>query len=64
MLDLHLMEEDVAVFGDFDVSSAGHQHFHGAFGSQVGLEDVLDAFGGGNVEAQGLGGPVDLGLGV
>ena len=50
MLDLHLVQENVAVFGDLDVSRPGDQHLHGALGAQVGLQYVLEAFGGADVE--------------
>ena len=64
MLDLHLVQQNVAILGDLDVAGAGNEHLHGPLGSEVGLEDVLDALGSGDVDAQGLGGPGDLGLGV
>ena len=64
MLDLHLVEEDVAVLGDLDVAGAGDEHLHGAAGAQVGLEHVLDALGRADVDGQGLGGAGHLGLGV
>ena len=41
MLDLHLVEQHVAVLGDLDVPGPAHQHLHGALGAQVGLQDVL-----------------------
>ena len=31
MLDLHLVEEHVAVLGDLDVAGPGNEHLHGAF---------------------------------
>ena len=34
------------------------------FGAEVGLEDVLDALGRGDVDGEGLGGASNLGLGV
>ena len=64
MLDLHLVEQDVAVFGDLDVTGSGHQHLHGPLGSEVGLENILDAFGSGNVDGQGLSRTGVLGLRV
>ena len=42
MLDLHLVQEDVAVLGDLDVAGAGHQHLHGALGAEVGLQHILE----------------------
>ena len=30
-MDLHLVEEHVAVLGDLDVAGPGHEHLHGAF---------------------------------
>jgi hypothetical protein len=41
VLDLHLVQQDVAVLGDLDVAGAGHQHLHGALRTEVRLQDVL-----------------------
>ena len=57
-------KRDVAVLGDLNVSGARHQHLHGPLGPQVGLENILEAFGSADVEAQGLRRAVDLSLGI
>ena len=54
------MKEDVAVLGDLDVTAARHQHLHSAFGTQVGLQHLLQSLGRIDVEGQGLGRAVDL----
>ena len=54
MLDLHLVEEDVAVLGQLDLAGAADQHLEGAAGAEVGLEDVLEAAGGGHIDRPGL----------
>ncbi len=64
MLDLHLVEQNVAVLRDFDVASTGNQHLHGPLRSQIGLEHILDPLSGRDVDGQSLGGPGDLSLGV
>ena len=64
MLNLHLMEQNIAVLGDLDVSGARHQHLHGALRTQVRLQNILKALGSTDVEGQGLSRAVDLGLWV
>ena len=60
VLDLHFVEEDVAVLGDLDVAAARHQHLHGALWAQVSLQHLLQSLGRIDVEGQGLGRAVDL----
>ena len=64
MLDLHLVEQHVAVLGDLDVAGARDEHLHGALRPQVGLEHVLDALGRRDVDGEGLGGARHLRLRV
>ncbi len=64
MLDLHLVQEDISVLGDLDISGAGDEHLHGSLRTQVGLEHVLNPLGGGDIDGQRLRGPGDLGLRV
>ena len=63
VLDLHLVQEDVAVLGQLDLAGAADQHLEGAAGAEVGLEDVLEAAGGGHVDRPGLVLADDLGVG-
>lgn len=63
VLDLHLVQEDVAVLGQLDLSCAADQHLERAAGAEVGLEDVLEAAGGGHVDRPGLVLADDLGVG-
>lgn len=63
VLDLHLVEEDVAVLGQLDLAGAADEHLEGAAGAEVGLEDVLQAAGGGQVDRPGLVLADDLGVG-
>ena len=63
VLDLHLVEEDVAVLGQLDLAGAADEHLEGAAGAEVGLEDVLQAAGGGHVDRPGLVLADDLGVG-
>ncbi len=64
VLDLHLVQKHVAVLGDLDVSGAGHEHLHGPLRPEVGLQHVLDALRGRDVDSQGLSGSRQLGLRV
>ena len=64
VLDLHLVEQHVAVLGDLDIAGSGHEHLHGALWPEVGLEHVLNALRRGDVDREGLGGASHLGLGV
>ena len=41
MLNLHFMEENVAVLGDLDVASSPHQHLHRPLRAKVGLQHIL-----------------------
>ena len=41
MLNLHFMEENIAVLGDLDVPGSPHQHLHGALRPKVGLQYIL-----------------------
>ena len=41
MLNLHFMEENIAVLGDLDVPGSPHQHLHGALWPKVGLQYIL-----------------------
>ena len=58
------MEQNVAVLGDLDVAGSGNQHLHGTLGPEVGLEHILNALGGRDVDGQGLGRAGDLRFGV
>lgn len=53
MLNLHLMEEDVAILGQLDLAGTADEHFQSASRSEVGLEDVLQTAGGGHVDRAG-----------
>ena len=43
VLNLHLVQQRVAVLGQLDVAGAGHEHLERALGSEVGLQHVLKA---------------------
>lgn len=53
VLDLHLVEENSSVLGQLNLSSASDEHLNGALGTEVGLEDLLEALGGVDVNAEG-----------
>jgi len=54
MLNLHLVEQNRAIFSQFDLSSTTNEHLDGTFWSKVGLKYFLKTFGGVDVDAQGL----------
>ena len=41
MLNLHFMEQDIAILGDLDVASTSNKHLHSAFGAKVRLQNIL-----------------------
>ena len=52
MLNLHFMEQDIAILGDLDVSRTRHQHFHSSPRSKIGFEHLLNAFSCRNIDSQ------------
>merc|ERR1711971_1347388 len=62
MLNLHFMEQDIAILGDLDVSRTRHQHFHSSPRSKIGFEHLLNAFSGRNIDSKGLTCTSHLGL--
>ena len=64
MLNLHLVQQNIAILGDLDVTSTGHQHLHCSTRSQIGFEDILDSLGGGDVDGQSPGGSSHFSLGI
>ena len=55
MFDLHFVEEDTAIFGEFDLACSTDEHFHCTLGAEVGFHDIEEAFTGGDVHGEGLG---------
>eukprot|EP00043_Microstomoeca_roanoka_P006575 m.64006 g.64006 ORF g.64006 m.64006 type:complete len:128 (-) comp13473_c0_seq1:109-492(-) len=43
MLDLHLMQKNVAVLGDFDIARSTNKHLHGALRAKVSRQHILQA---------------------
>mmetsp|Transcript_5436 Transcript_5436/g.13686 ORF Transcript_5436/g.13686 Transcript_5436/m.13686 type:complete len:423 (-) Transcript_5436:94-1362(-) len=64
VLDLHLVQEYVAVLGQLHISAATHQHLHGSLGAQVGLQHGLQTARGADVHQQGILLPNDRSLRV
>lgn len=64
MLDLHLVEQHIAVFGDLDIARARHQHLHGPTWTQIGLEYILDALGRADIHGQRLSRASHFSLGI
>lgn len=53
VLDLHLVEQNSAVLGQLNLASASDEHLNGTLGTKVGLEDLLEALSGVDVNAEG-----------
>jgi len=53
VLDLHLVEEDSSILGQFNLSSTANKHLDGTLRSKVGLEDFLESLGGVDVDSEG-----------
>mmetsp|Transcript_7154 Transcript_7154/g.13225 ORF Transcript_7154/g.13225 Transcript_7154/m.13225 type:complete len:237 (+) Transcript_7154:843-1553(+) len=54
MLDLHFLEEDHSVFGEFELPRSSHEELEGSTRAQIGLEDVQEADTGGHIDGAGL----------
>eukprot|EP00048_Salpingoeca_helianthica_P014740 m.223286 g.223286 ORF g.223286 m.223286 type:complete len:355 (-) comp16221_c0_seq1:23-1087(-) len=64
VLDLHLLEQDHAVLGDLDVTSATHKHLHGATGTKICAKHLLQTTGSRDVEVERLSSTSHLGFGI
>lgn len=52
VLDLHLVEEDSSILGQFNLSSTTDEHLNGSLRSEVGLENLLESLGGVDVDTE------------
>jgi len=64
VLDLHLMEQDATILGQFNLSRASNEHLNGTLRTEVGLKNFLKTFSGVNVDSKGSGLSDDVGLRV